>query len=86
MKNIKDGMSVKIKVDAVPDITFNGVVTSISNATGAQYSVIPVDNATGNFVKVKQRVPVRIDFSDNNSAETLKRLSSGMNVECEVIY
>ena len=86
MKNIKDGMSVKIKVDAVPDITFNGVVTSISNATGAQYSVIPVDNATGNFVKVKQRVPVRIDFSDNNSAEALKRLSSGMNVECEVIY
>ena len=86
MKNIKDGMSVKIKVDAIPDITFNGVVTSISNATGAQYSVIPVDNATGNFVKVKQRVPVRIDFSDNNSAEALKRLSSGMNVECEVIY
>ena len=86
MKNIKDGMSVKIKVDAVPDITFNGVVTSISNATGAQYSVIPVDNATGNFVKVKQRVPVRIDFSDNNSTEALKRLSSGMNVECEVIY
>ena len=86
MKNIKDGMSVKIKVDAVPDITFNGVVTSISNATGAQYSVIPVDNATGNFVKVKQRVPVRIDFSDNNSTEALKRLSSGLNVECEVIY
>ena len=86
MKNIKDGMSVKIKVDAVPDITFNGVVTSISNATGAQYSVIPVDNATGNFVKVKQRVPVRIDFSDKNSTEALKRLSSGMNVECEVIY
>ena len=86
MKNIKDGMSVKIKVDAIPDITFNGVVTSISNATGAQYSVIPVDNATGNFVKVKQRVPIRIDFSADNSLEALKRLSSGMNVECEVIY
>ena len=86
MKNIKDGMSVKIKVDAVPDITFHGIVTSISNATGAQYSAIPVDNATGNFVKVKQRVPVRIDFSGENSPEALKRLSSGMNVECEVIY
>ena len=86
MKNIKDGMSVKIKVDAVPDITFHGIVTSISNATGAQYSAIPVDNATGNFVKVKQRVPVRIDFSGENSPEVLKRLSSGMNVECEVIY
>ena len=86
MKNIKDGMTVKIKVDAVPDITYSGVVTSISNATGAQYSAIPVDNATGNFVKVKQRVPVRIDFSDDNSSENLSRLSSGMNVECEVIY
>ena len=86
MKNIKDGMTVKIMVDAVPDVTFNGVVTSISNATGAQYSAIPVDNATGNFVKVKQRVPIRIDFAADNSLEALKRLSSGMNVECEVIY
>ena len=86
MKNIKDGMTVKIKVDAISDITYSGVVTSISYATGAQYSAIPVDNATGNFVKVKQRVPVRIDFSDDNSSENLSRLSSGMNVECEVIY
>ena len=86
MKNIQDGMPVKIMVDAMPDTTFNGVVTSISNATGVQYSAIPVDNATGNFVKVKQRVPVRIDFTDKNSAEALKRLTSGMNVECEVIY
>ena len=86
MNNIKDGMTVKIKVDAVSDITYSGVVTSISYATGAQYSAIPVDNATGNFVKVKQRVPVRIDFSDDNSSENLSRLSSGMNVECEVIY
>ena len=86
MEHIKDGLEVKIKVDAVPNIIYKGIVTSISNATGAQYSAIPVDNATGNFVKVKQRVPIRIDFSDDNSLEALKRLSSGMNVECEVIY
>ena len=86
MEHIKDGLEVKIKVDAVPNIIYKGIVTSISNATGAQYSAIPVDNATGNFVKVKQRVPVRIDFSTDNSLEALKRLSSGMNVECEVIY
>ena len=86
MEHIQDGLEVRIKVDAVPDITYKGIVTSISNATGAQYSAIPVDNATGNFVKVKQRVPVRIDFSTDNSLEALKRLSSGMNVECEVIY
>ena len=86
MEHIKDGLEVKIKVDAVPNIIYKGIVTSISNATGAQYSAIPVDNATGNFVKVKQRVPIRIDFSADNSHEALKRLSSGMNVECEVIY
>ena len=86
MEHIKDGLEVKIKVDAVPNIIYKGIVTSISNATGAQYSAIPVDNATGNFVKVKQRVPIRIDFSADNSLEALKRLSSGMNVECEVIY
>lgn len=86
MEHIKDGLEVKIQVDAVPNITYKGIVTSISNATGAQYSAIPVDNATGNFVKVKQRVPIRIDFSADNSLEALKRLSSGMNVECEVIY
>ena len=86
MEHIKDGLEVKIKVDAIPNIIYKGIVTSISNATGAQYSAIPVDNATGNFVKVKQRVPIRIDFSDDNSLEALKRLSSGMNVECEVIY
>ena len=86
MEHIKDGLEVKIKVDAVPNIIYKGIVTSISYATGAQYSAIPIDNATGNFVKVKQRVPVRIDFSDDNSSENLSRLSSGMNVECEVIY
>ena len=86
MEHIKDGLEVKIKVDAVPNIIYKGIVTSISNATGAQYSAIPVDNATGNFVKVKQRVPIRIDFSADNSLEALKRLSSGMNVGCEVIY
>lgn len=86
MEHIKDGLEVKIKVDAVPNIIYKGIVTSISNATGAQYSAIPIDNATGNFVKVKQRVPIRIDFSADNSLEALKRLSSGMNVECEVIY
>ncbi len=84
--NIADGMPVKIKVDAVPGVTYKGTVTTIANATGSQYSVVPVDNSTGNFIKVEQRIPVRIDFSKENSAKDLKRLRSGMNVECEVIY
>ena len=84
--NIQEGLQVKVKVDAVPGVAYKGVVTAIANATGAQYSVVPVDNATGNFVKIKQRIPVRIDFTMENTPEDLKRLRSGMNVECEVIY
>lgn len=84
--NISEGMEVEVKVDAVPGVVYNGVVTTIANATGSQYSVVPVDNATGNFIKVEQRIPVRIDFAAGNAAADLKRLRSGMNVECEVIY
>lgn len=84
--NIANGMEVEVRVDAVPGIVYKGVVTTIANATGAQYSVVPVDNATGNFIKVEQRIPVRIDFAQDNNAADLKRLRSGMNVECEVIY
>ena len=84
--NIQEGLKVKVKVEAVPGVAYKGVVTAIANATGAQYSVVPVDNATGNFVKIKQRIPVRIDFTTENTPEDLKRLRSGMNVECEVIY
>ena len=84
--NIQEGLKVKVKVDAVPGVAYKGVVTAIANATGAQYSVVPVDNATGNFVKIKQRIPVRIDFTTENTPEDLKRLRSGMNVEFEVIY
>lgn len=84
--NIQEGMEVEVKVDAVPDVVYKGIVTTIANATGSQYSVVPVDNATGNFIKVEQRIPIRIDFNDANTADELKRLRSGMNVECEVIY
>ncbi len=78
------GQSVDIYVDAVPDVTFTGKIVSISQATGAQYSVIPQDNASGNFVKVEQRIPVKIAF-DNNTPENMSKLRAGLNVECEVI-
>lgn len=84
--NIAEGMKVSVEVDAVPGIVYQGTVSKLANATGSQYSVVPVDNATGNFIKVEQRIPIRIDFSSDNKSEDLKRLRSGMNVECEVHY
>jgi len=84
--NIREGMPVDIMVDVVSGVLYHGVVSKISNATGAQYSVIPQDNSAGNFVKVEQRITVKITFTDENNKEDLKLLSSGMNVECEVKY
>ncbi len=84
--NIREGMPVSIMVDAVPGIEYHGEVASMSNATGAQYSMIPQDNSAGNFVKVEQRIPIKIVFTDDNSKENLDRLRSGMNVECEVKF
>ncbi len=86
LKHIALGSQVKIIVDAIPGVTFNGEVAAISTATGASLSLLPQDNSAGNFVKVRQRVPVRIEFTSDNSPEDLARLGAGMNVECSVKY
>lgn len=83
-KGIAVGNLVEMKIDAFPDVIFEGKVSRISTATGAQYSPMAPDNSTGNFVKVEQRIPVRIDFTANNKPEQLKQLSAGMNVECTI--
>ena len=80
------GQIVEIEVDAVPDHIFKGIVRSVSRATGASFSLLPQDNSSGNFVKIEQRIPVRIDFTDDNDTEALQRVSAGMNVECKVLY
>ena len=86
LKHIHPGSEVEIIVDAIPNIKFHGTVKSISTATGAALSIIPQDNSAGNFVKVRQRVPVRIDFTENNSPEAMDLLRAGMNVECTIKY
>ncbi len=78
------GDRVRIRVDAVPGVTYSGVIEAISSATGTQYALIPQDNATGNFVKVEQRLPVKIRFTEENDAADLSLLRAGMNVECRV--
>ena len=79
------GDTVSIKVDAVPGVRYRGVIETISNATGSRYSPIPQDNSTGNFVKVEQRIPVKIRFSRDIPQQDIERLRAGMNVECKVI-
>ncbi|MEO2062393.1 MAG: HlyD family secretion protein [Christiangramia sp.] len=78
------GQKVGIEVDAYPGTEFEGVVSAFSPATGARFSLLPPDNATGNFVKTVQRLPVKIDFTNSNDSEKLQRLRSGMNVVVDV--
>ena len=85
LPHIHEGSEVTMRVDAVPDVTFRGRVERISDATGSAFSLLPVDNATGNFVKVEQRVMVRI-LLEGNGTEELALLRAGYNVECEVAY
>ncbi|MCJ8165991.1 HlyD family secretion protein [Pontibacter sp. E15-1] len=80
MSKVKLGKKMNITVDALNGQQFTGVVTAISAATGAKYSNIPVDNSSGNFVKVQQRIPVRIEFDSDTKQEDLQQLRAGMNV------
>ena len=81
LPRIQVGSKATITADAVPGINYSGKVECISDATGSAFSLIPMDNATGNFVKVEQRVTVRIKLDDSADAAKLK---GGYNVECIV--
>lgn len=86
LQHIAPGNQVTIHVDAIPDAVFYGTVQAISTATGASLSILPQDNSAGNFVKVRQRIPVRIIFNADNNPADMDKLRAGMNVECEVKY
>jgi membrane fusion protein, multidrug efflux system len=81
IKRMRPGLSVKIHVDAF-DRDYDGYVDSLPAATGAKFSILPPENATGNYVKVVQRLPVRIRFKEGQDPE--KRLRPGMSVEPKV--
>lgn len=74
---VANGQPVTMSIDAFPDHTFKGTVGSLSPGTGAQFAILPPQNSTGNFVKVVQRVPVRIYFNANDTA--VKKLKAGMS-------
>lgn len=79
VENLSLGQQVRIKVDAISEKEFTGKITAISGATGSKYSLVPTDNSAGNFVKIQQRIPVRIDFT-GLSKEDNERLAAGMMV------
>ncbi|SHF81708.1 HlyD family secretion protein [Chryseobacterium vrystaatense] len=73
----KVGQKAKIELDAFPSESFSGEIESLSPTTGSRYSLLPPDNATGNFVKVIQRIPVRIKLTETKAR--IAKLSAGMN-------
>ncbi|TDE01426.1 HlyD family secretion protein [Flavobacterium hiemivividum] len=77
--NLKEGQEVEIKVDAYSKETFHGKIQSLAPATGSRFSLLPPDNATGNFVKIIQRFPVRILLTD--AVAKTNNLRAGMNAE-----
>ena len=78
---LRDGQKAIIHIDTYPQYTWQGVLTSVSPATGSEFSVIPAQNATGNWVKITQRVPVHIDIKNNPDAPPLR---AGLSATVEV--
>lgn len=81
---IQPGEAVDIRVDAFPNQTFKGIVNSIAPASGSDFSVLPPDNATGNFTKVVQRIPVKITFDPASIRGYENRITQGMSAEITV--
>jgi membrane fusion protein, multidrug efflux system len=81
LTHVQPGQQVDISVDTYPDARWHGVVESLSPATGSEFSVIPAQNATGNWVKIAQRVAVRIKLEDGADLPTLR---AGLSATAEI--
>jgi membrane fusion protein (multidrug efflux system) len=79
LHGMKRGTEARMTVDALPGLTFIGHIDSIAPASGSQFALLPPDNATGNFTKVVQRVPVKILFSDDDLRRYRERLPPGLS-------
>jgi len=78
LASLQEGKNVKIRLDAFSDLNIEGTIVSLSDATGAKFSLLPPDNSSGNFIKVTQRIPVKIAI--NNQAAFKNKLRAGMSV------
>ncbi len=84
LKDMKPGQKVEIKLDAFPNHPFVGRIDSLSPASGAQFALLPPDNATGNFTKVVQRIPVKITFDPQSIKGYESRITPGMSAVVSV--
>ena len=82
--HIHPGQKASLTVDAVPGKIFEGRVVSIAPASGRQFALLPADNATGNFTKIVQRLPVRIEFDKESVKGYEDRLVPGLSVVASV--
>jgi membrane fusion protein, multidrug efflux system len=84
LEKMTEGQKVSIKLDGYPDVDLTGKVTSFSQATGSKFALLPADNATGNFVKVTQRVPVKIEITNPEKYKNILRAGLSAKVEVSV--
>lgn len=82
LEKMKEGQEVNIKLDGYPDLKIKGKISSFSSATGSKFALLPADNSTGNFVKITQRVPVKIEIVDAGKYKNYLR--AGLSVEVVV--
>lgn len=75
--HLRVGQTVSITIDALKGMEYKGRITAIAGATGSKFSAVPTDNSAGNFVKIQQRIPIRIDF-DGLTQEDYNRMAAGM--------
>jgi len=81
MTNLKVGQTASFEIDAYPDISFEGSVSSIAPASGAEFAILPPQNATGNWVKITQRIPIRLAISN---PQALPQLRAGMSLTVNI--
>ena len=80
LTDMRIGQAVALEIDAYPDKKFDGRIESVQAGSGARFSVLPAENATGNFVKIVQRIPVKITFNEGQTKDPEHLLSPGMSV------
>lgn len=83
LTHVQPGQQVDISVDTYPDARWHGVVESLSPATGSEFSVIPAQNATGNWIKVVQRLPVRVKLDPKELEQHPLKVGLSMNAKID---